>query len=145
MRNEFSTKTRKAALVRSGKICEAAGDWYGLPNGQRCTANLGDGVQYDHLILDANSKDNSLENCRAVCPKCHSWKTANRDTPLAAKTVRQQSMGLNLRVKQKLQSPAPVKKDRPAKLDFTQRRSLYSPHSLLWQPLNNGSDSHERD
>jgi hypothetical protein len=59
-------------------------------------------VEYDHLILDANSKDNSLENCRAVCPKCHAWKTANRDTPTAAKTVRQQLMGMKTRPKSKL-------------------------------------------
>lgn len=57
-RREFSTKTRKEALKRSGKRCEAVGSWYGLPEGQRCTEDLSLGVQYDHLILDANSKDN---------------------------------------------------------------------------------------
>lgn len=98
-RNEFGSKTRKEALKRSGLICEATGSWYGLPDGQRCDRNLGAGVQYDHLILDANSKDNSLENCRAVCPKCHAWKTANRDTPTAAKTVRQQLMGMKTKPK----------------------------------------------
>lgn len=109
-RREFATKTRKAALKRSGLVCEAVGDWYGLPTGERCTANLGDGVEYDHLILDANSKDNSLENCRAVCPRCHRWKTTHRDTPTAAKTVRQQFMGMKTRPKAKVAArpkPAP--------------------------------------
>jgi len=103
-RREFSTKTRKQALQRSGKRCEASGPIYGLPTGMRCTADLSLGVEYDHFILDANSKDNSLENCRAVCPKCHLWKTANRDTPMAAKTVRQQFMGMKTRQKAKIPS-----------------------------------------
>lgn len=129
MRREFTTKTRKLALKRSGFICEAVGSWYGLPNGERCTRNLGDGVEYDHLILDANSKDNGLENCRAVCPKCHGWKTRNRDTPTAAKTVRQQFMGLKTKVKAKI--PSPPKSPKPApKLDFTKRRNPFTHEAI---------------
>lgn len=104
-RREFSSKTRKAALKRSGKRCEAMGSWYGLPSGERCQNDLAYGVEYDHVILDANSKDNSLENCAAVCPKCHGWKTRNRDTPTAAKTVAQSLMGMKTRPKQAIQSP----------------------------------------
>lgn len=115
-RREFTTKTRKAALKRSGLICEAVGAWYGLPDGQRCMANLGEGVEYDHFILDANSKDNSLENCRAVCPKCHRWKTSNIDVPTAAETKRQQFMGLKTRVKAKIPSPPKPSKSPPKQL-----------------------------
>jgi hypothetical protein len=115
-RREFTAETRKAALKRSGKICEAIGVWYGLPAGERCRNDLSLGVQYDHIILDANSKDNSLENCAAVCPKCHSWKTANRDTPTAAKTVRQSLMGMNTRPKQKISQPP--KPSKPSKYDW---------------------------
>jgi len=122
-RREFTTATRKAALKRSGLVCEAVGDWYGLPAGHRCMSNLGDGVEYDHLILDANSKDNSLENCRAVCPKCHAWKTANRDTPTAAKTVRQQFMGLKTKVKAKI--PSPPKTPKPATKQSLPPRKMY--------------------
>jgi len=124
-RKEFSTATRKAALKRSGKRCEAVGAWYGLPDGQRCTADLSLGVEYDHYILDANSKDNSLENCRAVCPKCHAWKTRHRDIPTAAKTVRQQFMGLKTKVKTKIPSP-PKSEKRPPKMDFTKRRNPFT-------------------
>ena len=127
-RREFGTTTRKDALKRSGYVCEAVGDWYGLPSGERCTANLGDGVEYDHLILDANSKDNSLENCRAVCPNCHRWKTTHRDTPTAAKTVRQQFSGLKTKVKAKIPSPPKAPKPTP-KLDFTTRRNIYEARS----------------
>lgn len=122
-RREFTAKTRKAARARSGMVCEAAGAWYGLPDGKRCTANLAAGIEYDHYILDANSKDNSLENCRAVCPKCHSWKTRNRDTPTAAKTVRQQSMGLKTRPKQKI--PSPPKQPRIATKQPVPPRALF--------------------
>ncbi|TGV26368.1 HNH endonuclease signature motif containing protein [Mesorhizobium sp. M4B.F.Ca.ET.143.01.1.1] len=113
-RKEFGSKVRKQALTRSGMVCEAIGDWYGLPEGQRCARDLAYGVEYDHYILDANSKDNSLENCRAVCPDCHKWKTANRDTPLAAKTVAQSLMGMKTRVKVKIpQRPKSPKPNTP--------------------------------
>jgi len=112
-RREFTAKTRKAALLRSGMRCEAVGAWYGLPAGERCQNDLAYGVQYDHVILDANSKDNSLENCAAVCPKCHAWKTQNRDTPTAAKTVRQKLMGMKTRPKQPIQSAGFAPSDKP--------------------------------
>jgi 5-methylcytosine-specific restriction protein A len=89
-RANFSKPTKRAALARSGGLCEASGPFYGLPEGQRCNLPLAHGVEFDHFDLDANSKDNSLENCRAVCPKCHGFKTRNIDIPKAAKTVRQQ-------------------------------------------------------
>lgn len=109
-RREFTSKTRKAALLRSGMRCEAVGVWYGLEAGTRCGANLAYGVEYDHIILDANSKDNSLENCAAVCVKCHRYKTDHHDTPTAAKTVAQSFMGMKTRPKAKIPTrpkPAP--------------------------------------
>lgn len=90
-RAEFKNKTKDAAWERSGKACEAEGPLYGLPAGVRCGADLTlTGAEYDHIILDANSKDNSLENCCCACPRCHRWKTTHIDIPTAAKTVRQQ-------------------------------------------------------
>lgn len=97
MRREFTKATKRAALTRSGLLCEAVGPMYGLSVVRRCNAPLGYGVEFDHVILDANSKDNSLENCAAVCARCHGWKTANHDTPLAAKTVRQQDKARGIR------------------------------------------------
>lgn len=89
-RHEFSKPTKREALRRSGGLCEAVGSMYGLDEGHRCSAPLGYGVEFDHVILDANSKDNSLENCAAVCVKCHKHKTRTHDIPKAAKTQRQQ-------------------------------------------------------
>lgn len=96
-RREFSKPVKREALMRSGQRCEATGPMYGLAAAQRCLAPLAYGVQFDHIVLDANSKDSSLENCAAVCIKCHKWKTAKHDTPMAAKTVRLQDKALGIR------------------------------------------------
>lgn len=89
MSRTFSKEVKRAALERSGKRCEATGQLYGLPDATRCQADLGYGVEFDHHILWANSRDSSLDNCLAVCPRCHRFKTARHDVPKAAKTVRQ--------------------------------------------------------
>lgn len=94
---EFTKPTKREALKRAEGKCEAVGPWYGLEYGQRCNASLSRGVHFDHIILEANSHDNSLENCAAVCVPCHKTKTAKRDIPLAAKTVRQQDKALGIR------------------------------------------------
>ncbi len=97
-RAEFSKQTKREALKRSGGLCEAIGPMYGSPVGYpRCGVPLAYGVEFDHIILDANSKDNSLENCAAVCVKCHRHKTSKHDTPLAAKTLRQQDKAAGIR------------------------------------------------
>ncbi len=90
MRAEFSKQTKRDALKRSGGKCEAIGTWYGLEEDRRCNVSLGNGVRFDHVNLEANSHDNSLENCASVCPRCHDYKTAKVDIPRAAKTLRQQ-------------------------------------------------------
>lgn len=88
-RKEFSKQTKREALKRSERRCEAKGRSYGLEPGQRCNMPLDRGVEFDHIILEANSHDNSIENCAAVCVRCHGIKTTKHDIPLAAKTVRQ--------------------------------------------------------
>jgi 5-methylcytosine-specific restriction endonuclease McrA len=112
-------------------LCEAVGAMYGLQPGQRCNSPLLAGVEFDHIVLDANSKDNSLENCAAACIKCHRWKTAKHDTPMAAKTVRMQDKANHIR-------KAPVKPMRGPSFPSTEkaesrsskamppRRSLYA-------------------
>lgn len=89
MSRYFSKLVKREALARSGLRCEAEGPIYGLPDGTRCEADLGYGVEFDHINLWANSRDSTLDNCLCVCPKCHRYKTTQHDTPKAAKTVRQ--------------------------------------------------------
>ncbi len=95
-RAEFSKATKRAARERSGDLCEASGALYGLEPGRRCNMPLSRGVEYDHVILEANSHDNGLNNCAAVCIPCHRIKTAKHDTPLAAKTLRQRDKNLGI-------------------------------------------------
>lgn len=96
-RANFTRKTKREALERSGGLCEARGRLYNLNLGVRCNLPLSNGVEFDHIILDANSKDNSLRNCFAICIPCHRWKTAKHDIPLAAKTLRQQDTHKGIR------------------------------------------------
>lgn len=129
-RAEFNQKTKKLALKRSGMRCEAVGAMYGLADGQRCTNSLGDGVEFDHIVLDANSKDNSLDNCAAACISCHRWKTKHHDVPMAAKTVRMLEKRIGLkRPKQTIKSqgfPKTAKPERVSKPALP-NRPLYKP------------------
>lgn len=88
MRLEFTKKTKQEALRRSEGKCEASGPFYNRPWDDACNADLAKGVQFDHFILASEGGDNSIDNCRAVCPSCHSWKTRKIDTPKAAKIKR---------------------------------------------------------
>ncbi|RAS13506.1 HNH endonuclease signature motif containing protein [Ensifer adhaerens] len=109
-RNEFTKQTKRDALKRSGMKCEAVGKMYGFEAGEGCDAPLSFGVEFDHIVLDANSKDNSLSNCAAVCVRCHRWKTAKHDIPMAAKTVRMQDKHLGIKSKGRgFQKPANTK------------------------------------
>lgn len=96
-RAEFTKPTKREALKRAKGRCEAVGAMYGLPANYRCDMRLGTGVEFDHVILEANSHDNSLGNCAAVCIPCHKFKSAKHDTPLAAKTLRQQDKDSGIR------------------------------------------------
>lgn len=104
-RSEFSRKTKQAAWARSGGLCEASGAVYGLPEGKRCWAPLSRSVIYDHEDPDANSKDNSLENARCICPVCNKFKTFKRDIPMIAKRKRLADNAIGIRAKQSRPMP----------------------------------------
>lgn len=95
-RLEFSKQTKREALKRSGHVCEAGGERYGLPSGVRCQSDLAYGVEYDHAVPDALKQDNSLDNCLAVCVKCHRFKTKN-DVKQIAKSNRQRDKNNGIR------------------------------------------------
>lgn len=94
MRAEFTKKTQRQAWDRAGGICEGTGAFYGLCPGVRCTNQV---AEYDHVIQAANGGTNDLDNCAAVCKRCHDWKTRTRDTPAAAKAQRQQDNARGIR------------------------------------------------
>jgi hypothetical protein len=119
-RREFTKKTMREALNRSGLLCEAVGAMYGLDASQRCNADLSKGVEFDHIVLDANSKDNSLDNCAAVCIRCHRFKTAKHDIPMAARTVRMQDKARGIKTKpaKPLRGAGFPKHDKPGRGDL---------------------------
>lgn len=105
MRKEFTKPIRREALKRSGGLCEAVGELYGLADGVRCNANLGYGVNFDHINGDSNGGEATFSNCAAVCPKCNQFKNNKFDTPRAAKGLRQQDKALGIvRPKGKIKS-----------------------------------------
>ena len=98
MRHEFSKLTKRAALKRSDHLCEATGAVYGLEPGQRCHAPLARGVEFDHYPIAATEPDcTGLENCVAVCKKCHRYKTSHYDVPAQAKSKRVSDKHLGIR------------------------------------------------
>lgn len=97
-RYEFSKQTKREALQRSGKLCEAVGSVYGLLPGQRCNAPLDAGVEFDHYPAPATDKgSDKLENCVACCKTCHGFKTRSYDTPMQAKGKRVSDKHLGIR------------------------------------------------
>lgn len=89
MRHEFSKATKRAALARANGLCEAVGAVYGLTLGARCNSPLAKAWEADHYPLPAHADaSNTLENCVAVCPECHRFKTRIFDIPAEAKIKR---------------------------------------------------------
>ncbi len=103
-RAEFTKPTKREALKRSGGKCEGSGPRYGLPAGQRCNCDLAHGVIFDHDDPDANSKDNSVGNCRCICPGCNKFKTGKIDIPMIAKTTRQSDKALGIKKRSSFQT-----------------------------------------
>ena len=66
-RTEFTKKTKAAAFLRCGGLCEA------------CQLKIIGTPEYDHILPDALSGDNSLENCRVLCSKCHDKKSYGKE------------------------------------------------------------------
>jgi 5-methylcytosine-specific restriction endonuclease McrA len=87
-RREFPKSVRQAALLRSDQRCEAVGERYGFEPGQRCDAPLAYGVQFDHELPDWYGGEPTLENCRAICVRCHKHATHRVDAPAMAKARR---------------------------------------------------------
>lgn len=96
-RTEFPKPVKREALRRSGGLCEATGEEYGLSHGQHCGFPLSQGVHFDHAIADGIGGKATLENCRAVCPRCHDFKTRKHDIPRIAKCKRQSDKNVGVR------------------------------------------------
>ena len=76
----FSEGVRNAAFMRAGGQCESCG----------CKLRRGS-YQFDHVVPVSIGGPSTVANCAVLCRRCHNDKTANQDTPRAAKTKRQQA------------------------------------------------------
>jgi len=125
-RLEFSKATRKAALLRSGGICEAMGTVYGLEPENRCTTSLALGVEFDHYPKSALDEDsNGLDNCVACCPAHHKFKTRTYDIPMQAKgrRIRRELGPEELRKKRKA-IPSPANHKWPSRKFASRRKDV---------------------
>lgn len=100
-RRNFTTKTQREAVIRSGGICEChllakAGvpgfrvDGCGLPIG------IGN-TWYEHVICDGIGGDPTLENCAVLTKTCGRLKSRSYDIPIVAKVKRQQNLRFGIR------------------------------------------------
>lgn len=105
MRREFPKSVKKAALNRSGGLCEGEGALYGLSPGIRCNRDLAYGVHFDHVNPDGNGGEPTLDNCAAVCPACNMHKAYKHDTPRIAKMKRQRDKNSGIRPRQSRPMP----------------------------------------
>lgn len=93
MRREFTKRTMREALNRSGGFCEGL-----LPSGERCNANLWQKPRhFDHIIPDAIGGPNDVANCAVLCVPCHDAKTRKIDVPIIAKSKRVRDKHLGIR------------------------------------------------
>jgi len=105
MRYEFTKATKRDALKRSGGLCEATGEVYGLEPGQRCNAPLSHGVEFDHYPTPATDKgSDTLDNCVSCCRTCHRFKTSRYDVPMQAKGKRIRDKHAGIRPPSRLRS-----------------------------------------
>lgn len=122
MRYEFGKPVKREALRRSGGLCEAVGDVYGLKPGERCNAPLSHGVEFDHYPSPATDRgSDTLDNCVACCPVCHRRKTSRYDVPMQAKNKRVRDKYTGIRSTPRLRSAgfakAPPQRSATRKID----------------------------
>lgn len=105
-RHNFTARTKREARARSGGYCEAVGEVYGLPPGQRCNAPMdGKRCEIDHYPIPATDEgSDTLENAVCCCVTCHAFKTASYDIPMQAKGKRISDRHVGIKQPSRLQS-----------------------------------------
>lgn len=114
-RQNFPKSVQRAALDRSGGICEAIGPLYGHAPNVRCVAKLTKSKNFDHVNGDSNGGKPTLANCAVTCPSCNQHKNNKTDTPRAAKGLRQQDKNRGIK---KAKVPIPSR-PKPAPVPHT--------------------------
>lgn len=84
-RKEFTKSVKLAAWNRCNGICEC------------CEMKITGRPEYDHELADGLGGDNSIDNCKVLCSKCHRAKTSNHDVPMIAKATRLKEKAAGIR------------------------------------------------
>ena len=92
-RREFSAKVKMTAFDRCCK--------YGIPYCELCGIVITGRPEYDHIKPDGLGGEPALENCQAICTKCHKLKTHGGDRPVMAKADRQKKSAAGVKRKHK--------------------------------------------
>lgn len=91
-RQEFRVAVKRAALQRAAGRCEAVGEDYGLPAGERCNADLAlTRWQFHHYprpARDPHPDTATLANCVVTCPYCNAEFNRRVDIPRENKIKR---------------------------------------------------------
>ena len=88
-RKEFSKSTKLAVWDRCKGFCEA------------CQQKIIGRPEYDHICPDGLYGSNEIENCQALCVKCHRLKTTTEDVPKISKADRLREKAAGVRAKRK--------------------------------------------
>ena len=100
-RRNFTSETKRLAVIRSGGICEChllakAGVPGFMLDG--CGLSIGVGnCFFEHVNTSWHSGDNSLDNAAVLTRTCWRNKTRTYDLPKIAKTKRQQNMRFGIK------------------------------------------------
>lgn len=84
-RQEFDRATKEAAWARAAGKCEICIQPF---DGRR--------PEYHHKIPAALGGDNSLKNCKCICPPCHRIVTRDEDMPRITKAKRTERKRANI-------------------------------------------------
>lgn len=101
-RHEFTDKVKRQVYKRAEGKCQKCGIQFDSKNKP----------EYDHIIMDALSGDNSLANCQVLCKKCHSEKTSKKDIPANAKVKRLADQQIGIKHKGSLKRGKNIKPDK---------------------------------
>lgn len=94
-RSEFSKKTKLERFEHAQGHCET------------CGCKIVGSAEYDHQIPDNLGGENSFENCRCLCKKCHGLKTQTEDRPRIDKARRVIEKRAGVRQSRSFRKPPP--------------------------------------
>ena len=127
-RREFSAKTKALAFASQSGVCA------------HCRLKIVGRAEYDHVVPCGLGGEATIDNCEALCAKCHRAKT-DADVSLIAKAARQHRQNIGAHAP-KARIPRPPKAPKTArdKLPMPPRRPLYQGGGWIALANSKGTD-----